>query len=202
MSLAVLSTSMALVCMLASVKRLRVAVSPTHLHPEEVLRALRGDAGRRRAVEVSRMLASAPPSSWERELAEALDLPEPARTAYVNEQLTEFDHRARAWARVPRVCASIASSTSFLLACVAMRRGLAAAGDLAPEDAKEAFEVAVQGALGVAAVGIAAAIFCAAIQRQARKASQAHLSAADELVARLMEVLPPHAQSPAQSPGK
>ena len=56
-------------------------------------------------------------ASWENELLSAFDadaITRAGRDGVVNEQLLELDWRGQRWARVPRVCASVATSGGFL----------------------------------------------------------------------------------------
>jgi hypothetical protein len=118
-----------------------------------------------------------PGTDWERDLFEALDAPDPARIALVNEQLTELDYRAQGWGRVPRVCASISTSFGFLLAFAMVAR-LASATDLD-------VGAAITGAINVVAVGVAGAAFCIAAQGRAGKIARERLAATDRLVSYL-----------------
>jgi hypothetical protein len=157
----------------ASARRLSFAVAPTALDPDEILLALK----KRPLAEIERAIAANPQADWERALFEALAHKGEERAAAVNEQLAELDFRAQRWQRVPRVCASIATSTGFLLASLALRQGLAS----------EEMDIdrAVVGAINVAAVGIAGASFCIALQVTARRAAKARMEATDRLVERL-----------------
>jgi len=148
-----------------------MAAMPTALHPAVLLKL-----ARTRPHEARRALDAAGEQTWERELAAALDAPEPARAGAVNESLTELDHLTRRWARVPRVCASVASSTGFLLASLALRNGLASGAS--PEET-------VLAAIDVAAVGVAGAVICVAAQQRARQLAKSRHEDADALVERL-----------------
>jgi hypothetical protein len=88
------------------------------------------------------------------------------------------------WARVPRVCASIATSAGFLLATLVMRRGLAEA-DLSGETGDLVVRALVGDALTVAGFGIVGTAFCIAAMAQARRLVQDRAAAADRLVERL-----------------
>lgn len=177
----------ALACAAASARRLWFAANATWLHPEEVLRAL--DAGRSLS-ELRALVAKDERADWERDLLTALSarLPD-ARAALVNEQLTELDHRQQRWARVPRVCASIATSAGFLLATLVLRRGLAEAADVATETGELVVRGLVGDALTVIGCGIVGTAFCLAAQRQARCLVQVRTKAADRLVERLEELV-------------
>lgn len=170
-------------CGWASFRRLQFAISPVNLDPATLLRTFRKDGGRDAVV---RVLRSQHEDSWERMLLEAVAAPAGTqRAVLVNEALTELDQRAQRWARVPRVCASIASTTAFMLASVAMRIGLTAAGAAPEEDLGTALNDTIIGAMNVAAIGIAGAVFCVAVQMRARKVVKAQLEATDKLVERL-----------------
>lgn len=141
-----------------------------------------------RAAFVARLravVAAEPDAEWERDLFAALDAPERARAGLVNEQLTELDYRIQRWARVPRVCASIATSFAFLLASLVLRQGLVDAGEL-PSDVGE---LMVRGLVGdaftVAAMGMIGTAFCIAAQSEAKKLAKRRAAAADKLVERL-----------------
>lgn len=178
----------ALACVAASARRLWFAANPTWLEPEtflaelarskadalEAMRAIVADAPDARAVE------------WERELLEAMATPSAEqRAALVNEQLTELDYRIQRWARVPRVCASVATSFGFLLATLVLRRGLTEAGEL-PTDAGDLIVRGLVGdALTVAAFGVVGTAFCIAAQAQAKRLASDRAKAADKLVERL-----------------
>src|SRR4051812_14648415 len=102
-------------CVAASVRRLVFGVGPTALHPAILLEALRGnpDQARDNYERLADALEKVPEADWERELMDALARPKEERAALVNEQLSELDYRVGRWSRVPRVCASIATSFGF-----------------------------------------------------------------------------------------
>ena len=131
------------------------------------------------------LVANEPTAEWERDLLTALEAPAKTRIALVNEQLTELDYRIQRWSRVPRVCASIATSFAFLLASLVLRKGLVDAGDL-PSDTGE---LLVRGLVGdaftVAAMGMIGTAFCIAAQSEAKKIAKRRMAAADKLVERL-----------------
>jgi hypothetical protein len=102
------------------------------------------------------------------------------RIGLINEELSELDHRMQRWVRVPRVCASICTSSGFLLAATVLRVSLS--GESAPAGGVDA---AVLQAINVAAVGLAGAAFCIAIQMRARTATASRAKAFDQLVRRL-----------------
>ena len=131
-------------------------------------------------------ICPAPPAAeWERALLDALRLAPDERAAFVNEQLTEMDYMTRRWQRVPRVCASVASSSGFLLASLALRNALADPSAFAEETRSAALGSALTAAVNVAAIGMAGAAFCIAAQMRATKAARARLDATDKLVERL-----------------
>lgn len=181
-----LAAIVALACAAASARRVWFAANATGLHPEDVEQAIAKSADRAAAVEKLRALVAKEPSAdWERDLFAALDAPKAARVGLVNEQLTELDYRIQRWARVPRVCASIAASSAFMLASLVLRKGLVDAGDL-PNDAGE---LVVRGLIGdaftVAAMGMIGTAFCIAAQSEAKKIAKRRMTAADKLVERL-----------------
>jgi hypothetical protein len=181
--LAGLSCLVAVVCVVASARRLAQAVALTSLHPEPLLNALRGD----RPVDVRGKLCAVLDAddrfAWERDLLAAFE-PSDARLrdALVNEQLTELDGRAQRWARIPRVCASVATSAGFLLASVALVQGLAVTQD---EEAPAGNRAIVESALNAVAIGIAGASFCFAVHVRARRIVRDRLAAVDRLIVRL-----------------
>lgn len=164
-------------CVLASAFRLAWAVSPTWLDPQLLFEALKGhrfgDWARLEGV-----VAACKGAAWEHDLFTALgERDESSRVALVNEQLRELDWRAQRWSRVPRVCASVATSAGLLFACVAIVRGLAqptgAAGG------------ALVSALNALAIGIAGTSFCVAVHLRARRVVSERLVAIERLVEQL-----------------
>ncbi len=172
-------------CIWASLNRLRRAIAPTAIDPGPLLEALRGDAGRARYAEVCASIAEDPDADWERELVLAFGLPGEERIARINELLLDLDHLASSGARVPRVCASIAATTGFLLASLALRQGLGVASDLPLEIQDFAIQQAVRDGIDVAAVGICGAVICVTIGVRAAKAAKARLLATDQLIERM-----------------
>ncbi len=180
----------ALACVLASARRLWIAASPTALHPEDVLSMLgaRPDLERLRALEAA--AAADPSADWERDLLEALRVQAPdARAAHVNEQLTELDLRMKRWDRVPRVCASVATSVGILLGTMVLRNGLAGAPDLSGELGELFVRQVLNDAITVASFGIVGTTFCIAAHAQARRLTRARLEAADRMIDRLEGVV-------------
>lgn len=180
-----LAMTIAVACALASARRLWLATNPTALHPELVARALRGDAAE--AVERLRAIArDEPGADWERDLFEALAAPRAdVRAALVNEQLTELDYRIQRWSRVPRVCASVAASSGFLLATLVLRRGLADARELTGDVGELVVRGLVGEALTVAALAMVGTAFCIAVHVHARRVARDRAAAADKMVERL-----------------
>lgn len=176
----------ALLCVAASARRLWLAANPTALHPEDVLTFLgrSPDAG---AVERLRdVVKDDPAAEWERDLLAALAAPSAeARVALVNEQLTELDLRMQRWARVPRVCASIATSVGILLGTLVLRAGLAAAGDQDLELTEELVRSVLGDAISVASFGIVGTAFCIGANAQARRMTKERLQAADKMIEKL-----------------
>lgn len=179
-----LAALIAIACSAASLRRLAFAVAPTAFDPALLLGALRGEGAEKRVARMRRAAELEPTADWERELFAALDADDASRTGLVNEALSELDQRVKRWSRVPRVCASIATSSAFLLASLALRSGLATASD---QDVvtSDAIHAAVMAAIDVAAIGLAGAAICIASQMRARRAEQAYVEAADKLVERL-----------------
>jgi hypothetical protein len=184
--LAGLSCLVAVACVVASARRLAQAVALTALHPEPVLEALRGDLPVDVRGRLCAVLGGDDRFAWEQGLLEAF-APSDARLrdALVNEQLTELDGRAQRWARIPRVCASVATSAGFLLASVVLVQGLAVSpGDADPTGNR----AVVEGALDAVAIGIAGASFCFAVHVRARRIVRDRLAAVGRLVVRLESV--------------
>jgi hypothetical protein len=188
----------AVASVVASAARLKFLLDPTALEPNAVDRFIRvGDGGK--AVALARLeesAASLPDGDWEKGLFAALHAPASARTALVNEELTELDYRIKRWVRVPRVCASICTSSGFLLAVMVLRATLAGEGHAMDGAFVDA---AVFRAIDVAAVGLAGAAFCISIQMRARSAAASRTEAYDRMVQRLERIAAP--QSSPQSPG-
>ncbi|HEX4516088.1 MAG TPA: hypothetical protein VH054_21215 [Polyangiaceae bacterium] len=178
-ALLVLAIFITLGCAAACTRRLYFACNPIVFHASPWLAFVRRGEGDR----VRRAIAREPRADWERELLEALADPnETARAGRINEQLSELDYRLTRWARVPRVCASIASSAGFLCASLAVRFGLAATSAVADEVRSDAINAVVLQAVNVAALGVAGAAFAIAAQYRARKAAQTFQRDADALI--------------------
>ncbi len=175
--LAVLSALVASACVLASARRLRWACSPAWLDPQLLAEALHGDHG----VDLPRLrtaVAACEPATWERELFDAIGgADEVTRVSLVNEQLRELDWLSQRWARVPRVCASVATSAGFLCACVALIRGV--------DDSNGVTVGVLVSALDAFAIGIAGTSFCVAVHLRARRVVRERLAATDRLLDRI-----------------
>src|ERR1700722_10623193 len=163
-------------CVVASARRLFFALAPVSLDLQALMSALGGDAGRSRARGVATAIAERTDAEWERAVFEAAGLAGEERVALLNEQLQELEWRVQRWARVPRVCASIATSFALLLGVMILRTGLLDATDLpelAPPELRDAaIRVTVTYAIDVAALGLAGAAFCIAAQYRAAKAAK------------------------------
>jgi hypothetical protein len=135
-------------------------------------------------------VAEEPGADWERDLLDALVEPRPdARIALVNEQLGELDRRLDAWSRVPRVCASLATSVGILLGTLVLREGLANAPDLSGDLGQLFVRDIIGDAFTVASFGIAGTTFSIAANAQARRLTRARLEATDRMIERL-EAIP------------
>ncbi len=166
-------------CAVACTRRLYFATNPTAFHPAPWLAAIQRGEGER----VARAIERDPRADWERDLLGAMREPNAeARAGHVNEQLLELDFRLSRWARVPRVCASIASSAGFLCGSLALRFGLVATNAAPDELRSEAINAVVLQAVNVAALGVAGAAFAIAAQFRARKAAKAFQVDADRLI--------------------
>ncbi|MDB4945249.1 MAG: hypothetical protein JWP97_4783 [Labilithrix sp.] len=179
----------ALACAAASARRVWFAAHATALDPGEIVKAL-GPPGAPASISaldrLRALVAELPGADWERELLAALAAPADVRVALVNEQLTELDYRIQRWSRVPRVCASIATSFGFMLASLVLREGLAAdTGELSSDVAELVVRGLVGDALLVGAMGLVGTAFCIAAQSEARRIARARSRGADLLVERL-----------------
>ena len=174
-----------LACALASARRVWFAANATALHPEEVNAALAKAEGREAVDALRAIVAKVPDADWERDLVAALSAPADVRAALVNEQLTELDYRIQRWSRVPRVCASIATSFGFMLGTLVLRKGLADTGDVPIEVGELVLRGLVGDALTVGVMGIVGTAFCIGAQSEARRIARARIAGADKLVERL-----------------
>jgi hypothetical protein len=179
--------------------RLRYVLAPTALDPGVIERTLSAwKSTKSPLLRLETAVTRVPEAEWETALVSALRSPEGIRTGLVNEQLTELDHRLQRWVRVPRVCASICTSSGFLLAAAVLRVAL---GGSEPVSGGEAVDAAVFQAINVASVGLAGAAFCIAIQMRARRAAASKAEAFDRMVLRLERETeaPRHADTPGGS---
>lgn len=180
----------ALACASASARRVWLAANATALHPDDIVGALARASGPDAIEALRALVATEPAADWERDLLEALGAPPRERVARVNEQLTELDYRIQRWSRVPRVCASIATSFGFMLATLVLRNGLAADMNELSSDAVELVARGLVGdALTVAAMGIVGTAFCIGAQSEARRIAKVRMKGADRLVERLEALL-------------
>ncbi len=179
----------ALACAAASARRLWLAANATALHPEDVLQKLGRSPDKSVIDRLRAAVADDPSADWERDLFEALSTPnEKHRIALVNEQLTELDLRIQRWSRVPRVCASIATSFGFLLATLVLRQGLADSSELVGDIGELVVRGLVGDALTVAAMGIVGTAFCIGANTHAKRMTRERLAAADKMVEKLEAV--------------
>jgi len=185
-SLTGLSCLVAIACVVASARRLAQVVMLTSLHPGVLLDALQGDDALTVCTKLHEASAANEALAWEQGLFAAFADRDPrVRDALVNEQLTELDGRAQRWVRVPRVCASLATSAGFLLASIALVQGLAVPAE---DDAPTGAGAAIMGALNALAIGIAGTSFCYAVHVRARRLVRERMAAVDRLVLRLESV--------------
>jgi hypothetical protein len=180
--LALLSAVVAACCVLASARRMAWAVAPASLDASVLLGVLQGDEAKSRWEALQRTLTAAPEPTWERDLALALAERDPrAREAQVVQQLLELDWSAQRWARVPRVCASIATSAGIFFGSVALLRGMEMPDDgLGPPGG-----TALIAALDAITVGIAATSFCIAVHLRTRQVVRERIATEERLVGRL-----------------
>jgi hypothetical protein len=176
-----LSAIVACACVLACAFRLAWAVAPSSLDAGLLLQRLDGwDAGMEKAIETS--LGSSPSLAPDQGLWAALACRDATeRDALLNEELLDLRWRAERWARVPRVSASIATSTGFLFGCIALIEGLSNPATL--QDVGRA----VTPAIDSLSVSIAGASFCIAVHMRAGRAAKQRLAAMERLVDRLQD---------------
>jgi hypothetical protein len=181
-ALVVLAAVVALGCALASSRRLYFASNALVLHPAVWLSAIERGEGDR----AERAAKKNPRADWERDVIDASrDADENSRTARINELLIDLDFRIGRWERVPRVCASIASSAGFLFGSLTLRFGLVASSALTEDLRSDAINAVVLQAVNVAALGVAGAAFAIAAQVHARRVAKAFHRDVDALVATL-----------------
>jgi hypothetical protein len=168
-----LSGIVALICVAASWRRLIVAVAPTSLDPEVLRGALVNVEAQRRLGDT---IGAWREDCWERGLFAAFSEPDPGmRAALVDEHLTELDRLASRWSRVPRVCASIATSSGFLFALVSIL-GAWAGGPTLPVGQ------ALAPSLDAFGLGVMAAAFCVVVHGRARRAEKGAVGAVHRFV--------------------
>lgn len=178
-----LSALVAAVCVVASLRRLAVAVAPLWFDAAELGRAV---TGRRAVASLRTALGAESRARWEQDLFAAFaENDVRLRDAIVNELLTELDGLTGAWSRVPRICASLATSCGFLFASVSLLRSWDGA------QAPPAVGLAVVSAVDTFSIGVMAAAFCLVIHVRAGRAARASLSAIDQLVERMRSVSEP-----------
>jgi hypothetical protein len=171
------SALVAVACVLASFWRLSVAVAPTSFDAAELRRALTDGRAFR---EVREAIKASRETGWEGGLFEAFSERDPlVRQALVNELLTELDGQAGTWSRVPRICASLATSAGFLCASISLLRSWSAAEMPVPVAS------AVLSAVDAFSFGVMGAAFCVVIHVQAGRAERQSLAAVDRLVERM-----------------
>ncbi len=183
--LALIAAVVAAACVWASARRIAYAVAPTRLDVSTIASALRGIGGRARLSSVAATIEGTEGASWETAILQAAAAGPRARAALVNEQLGEYDHLAKRWERVPRVCASISSSSGFLLAAMALRIGVRDPSAFDPATGDAVRGALLTGALNCVAVGIAGAAFSIAAMHRARSETRGRLDTVDKLVDRL-----------------
>jgi AhpD family alkylhydroperoxidase len=176
----------ALACVIASGRRLAHAVAPIGLEPRMLTKALEGE--RAEAVFQSLRVTAAVGGrlAWESELLAAFaEDDERRREALVGEHLLELEGRLTRSSRVPRVCASIASSAGLLFGTLGLLQGPGI-----PQETGGA--IATQGAfasaLAAVALGIAATAFCVAVHVRAARVERERRAAIDELVSVLQRL--------------
>jgi hypothetical protein len=173
-----------MLCALASARRMALVIAPTRLDAALLERALVDASSLTRLREA---LARRTDLGWERQLVEAAcnGGDEAAREALLGEPLSELDWSLERWDRVPRVCASVASSAGFLSATVAVIEALAM-----PSDAETGTVLGrvLAAALAAFTVGLAGTSFCAAVHIRTRGLGKAKVAAADALVERLVSL--------------
>jgi hypothetical protein len=175
-----------LACVAASARRMWFAANPTAMHPEDVIKTLGRTPDRSMLTKLRSAVATDPTADWERDLFEALsETRSEVRAALVNEQLTELDLRMQRWARVPRVCASVATSVGIMLGTLVLRNGLAGAPELSGDLGELFVRDVINDAITVASFGIVGTAFCIAAHAHARRLTRDRLVAADRMIEKL-----------------
>ncbi|MBX3259987.1 MAG: hypothetical protein KF782_09870 [Labilithrix sp.] len=193
---------MALCCALASARRLWFVANATAVHPDDVVAWLGRSPPASKLAELREAVAAEPRADWERDLLDALAQPNvEARVALVNEQLTELDRRMQRWARVPRVCASVATSFAILLGTLVLRSGFAAAPELSGELGERFVRQIVGAAVSVASFGVVGTAFCIAAHSHARRMTRARQEAADRMIEALEALADASRQGTGPAPG-
>ncbi len=177
---AVFAAAVSLLCVLASARRLWLAVDPGGLDHELLLRAL-GDAAA--VARLDQGLQGRGGQSVDAQLVAAARTDDRgARAGLIDEQVIEADWQSLRWAPVPRVCASIATSAGFLCGCISV------IGALSAEPGDAIVGIAMRSALLSVAAGIAGAAFCVAVHVRLRPLMRARRAATARLVAHLLEL--------------
>jgi hypothetical protein len=163
----------AVACAFASARRLAWVTAPTGLEPQMVLEAMRADPSKHALLD--RLRGAPAVVDWERDLLGGVwGGPDAAtRDAIADEQLLELRWRLRRWERVPRVCASIATSAGFLFATIVLLHTL----EGVPDPRQALFD-----ALAPLALGIAGTAFCVAVHVRARRLVPGRLAAYERLI--------------------
>ncbi len=183
MLLTALSAGVSTACVVASARRLAFAVAPMRFEPRMVLDALEADPSGRVLRGLVRLLAADDRSAWEREFFTAISAADPVkREALVGEERFEVEERRQRWARVPRVCARVATSAGFLFASIALIHGMGVPLDDDLTDPQAPVYAALASALGALAIGIAAAAFCATVHMRANRVAREQMSAMSRLL--------------------
>jgi hypothetical protein len=186
-------------CVIASARRLRCVVELGPIDHATIHEALRVRRGPLCTLEA--LFSATPGADWERDAVLALAQPLELRPALVGELMTELDFRAQSWSRVPRVCASLASSFGFLLATLSLRLGLADLAGPVGDSSVLAVNDAILDALDVAAVGLVGTALCIAIHYRARASLAGRLAASERLV-ELMGSLDGSVPDPTRATGR
>ncbi len=180
--LELVASLMVAACVGASAYRLWAVAQVFGVDPQAVAKVLKAGAP---PADVARALR-AEGAIFDAELVEAADPAQHENGASVvgavNEVLLEVDDRLQRWARVPRVAVSVASSSGFLLASLAMRRGLADTDLLAPELRESFLFCALGDAVGAAALGLCGAVACVALHARARDMRRARAAGVSAVV--------------------
>jgi len=172
-------------CIAASARRLVWAVAPTGLDPGLLCEAVAEDGGTATARRWRDACKDDGRLSWERGLFEAFCAEgTEVRRALVNEQLLDLDALVQRWARVPRVAASVSTSTGFLLASLSLVASLGA--DAAGDAAAPGLAVGdLASAVAALAVGVAGASFSVAVHIGSSRAVGRWIASVERLIERL-----------------